>query len=164
MVDKGEVVAPLYLLIKDHKGWSYSEENQAPPSRPVCSGNSGYNRHLSEVVSLVLEPLGHAVGGCDVDSTGDLLAEIDKLNADLRNKEWSNPPASQYPVRAENVTKPLTRPSEDHPRTFGEAFKSFGAELKAKRIATLRKLTQRNSVAPNLKARLWALRIMDELR
>ena len=56
MTDRGEVVAPLYLLIKDHKGWSY-EEGTPPPSRPVCSGNRGYNRHISEILSLILEPL-----------------------------------------------------------------------------------------------------------
>jgi len=40
MTDKGEVVAPLYLLVKDHKGWSVSD-GSPPPSRPVCSGNVG---------------------------------------------------------------------------------------------------------------------------
>ena len=29
MSDKGDVVAPLYLLIKDHKGWK--EEDGCPP-------------------------------------------------------------------------------------------------------------------------------------
>ena len=29
MTDRGEVVAPLYLLVKDHKGWSY--ESGTPP-------------------------------------------------------------------------------------------------------------------------------------
>ena len=48
MTDKGEVVAPLYLLIKDHKGWSF-EDGTPPPSRPVCSGNQGFNRHLSDI-------------------------------------------------------------------------------------------------------------------
>ena len=35
MNDKGEVVAPLYLLIKDHKGWS--EEGNCPPPPAPCA-------------------------------------------------------------------------------------------------------------------------------
>ena len=38
MTDRGEVVAPLYLLVKDHKGWSYKDVTP-PPSRLVCCGN-----------------------------------------------------------------------------------------------------------------------------
>ena len=85
MTDKGEVVAPLYLLIKDHKGWSY-EEGSPPPSRPACSGIKGFNRHISEILSLVLEPLGHAMGGEDIDSTGGLLAKIGSLNEALLDR------------------------------------------------------------------------------
>ena len=31
MTDRGEVVAPLYLLVKDHKGWSYEDGVPPPP-------------------------------------------------------------------------------------------------------------------------------------
>ena len=86
MTDRGEVVAPLYLLIKDHKGWSF-ENGTAPPSRPVCSGNQGFNRHLSEILSMILEPVGHAVGGSDIDSTGGLLEKIDALNDRLNSND-----------------------------------------------------------------------------
>ena len=85
MTDRGEVVAPLYLLIKDHKGWSF-EDGTPPPSRPVCSGNQGFNRHLSEVLSMVLEPVGHALGGPDIDSTGGLLNRINEVNSALNHK------------------------------------------------------------------------------
>ena len=49
-------VAPLYLLFKDHKGWSL-ETGTAPPSRPVVSAGSGQNDHLSEIISNILEPV-----------------------------------------------------------------------------------------------------------
>ena len=88
MTDRGEVVSPLYLLIKDHKNWSY-ETGTPPPSRPICSGNMGYNRHISEIVSSILEPLGHAAGGSDIDSTGGLLDRIKDLNMELKEKNWS---------------------------------------------------------------------------
>ena len=53
MTENSESVAPLYLLIKDQKGWT-EDSNAPPPSRPVCSGNRGFNKHLSELVSLIL--------------------------------------------------------------------------------------------------------------
>ena len=79
MMDHSESIAPLYLLIKDHKGWT-ENSGEAPPSRPVCSGNSGMNKHLSEIVSHVLEPLAHSIDGADIESTGELLHEIRELN------------------------------------------------------------------------------------
>ena len=33
---------------------------------------------------MVREPLGHALGGMDIDSTGGLLSRIDELNEKLR--------------------------------------------------------------------------------
>ena len=39
----------------------------------------------------------------------------------------------------------------------------FSIDLKKKRIQTLRSLKNRNSVIPNIKAKLWASRILDEL-
>ena len=82
MQDWSESVAPLYLLIKDHKGWS-EETGTPPPSRPVCSGNRGFNKHLSELVSLILEPLSHAMEGGDVNSTG---AFLDQVKSSMREK------------------------------------------------------------------------------
>ena len=49
MTDKGEVVSPLYLLIKDHKQWR-PEDGTPSPSRPICSGKAGFNRHISEIL------------------------------------------------------------------------------------------------------------------
>ena len=60
MLDGSESVAPLYLLIKDHKGWLESS-NTPPPSRPVCSRIRGFNKHLSELVSPILEPITHLI-------------------------------------------------------------------------------------------------------
>ena len=83
MTDRGEVVAPLRLLIKDHKGWSQGKESGPPPSRPVCSGNKGFNRHLSEILSMILESIGHSIGGNEIDSTGELLCKVGELNSQL---------------------------------------------------------------------------------
>ena len=54
---------------------------------PVCSGNQGINRHLSEILSMILEPVGHVIGRSDIDSTSGLLAKIETLNKDLSEME-----------------------------------------------------------------------------
>ena len=62
-------VAPLYLLFKDHKGWTL-ETGKPPPSRPVVSAGSGQNDHLSEIISHILEPvIKMRPGGMEVTST-----------------------------------------------------------------------------------------------
>ena len=66
----------MHLLIKDHKNWS-KDSGTPPPSRPVISGNSGLNRHLSEMISLVIEPVANEAEGFEVDSTNEMLAKID---------------------------------------------------------------------------------------
>ena len=73
-------VAPLYLLFKDHKGWTL-ETGKAPPSRPVVSAGSCQNDHLSEIILNVLEPIVKKwKGGMELESTGDMLAKINEIN------------------------------------------------------------------------------------
>ena len=73
-------VAPMYLLFKDHKGWSL-ETGTPPPSRPVVSAGSGQNDHMSEIISNLLEPVVKTwAGGMEKESTGDVLALIDEIN------------------------------------------------------------------------------------
>ena len=73
-------VAPLYLLFKDHKGWTL-DTGKPPPSRPVVSAGSGQNDHLSEIVSHILEPIVKMrPGGMEVTSTGDFISRINGIN------------------------------------------------------------------------------------
>ena len=152
-------MSPLYLLIKDHKGWSH-EDGTPPPSRPICSVNIGYNRHLSEIVSLILEPLGHAAGGSDIDSTGGLLAKIKDLNIELKDKKWTESCTSDRDVEEEDILEKELE--EDHKNekkkesysSFGSAWKSFSDDMKLMRAKRLRNLKMRNTCAPNIKARL----------
>ena len=77
--DKGEQVCQMTLLIKDHKKWQ--EDSGKPiPSRPVVSGNSGLNCHLSELISLVIEPISFEHNGNEIDSTDDLIAKLNIIN------------------------------------------------------------------------------------
>ena len=73
-------VAPLYLLFKDHKGWTL-ETGKPPPSRPVVSAGSGQNDHLAEIISHILEPvIKMRPGGMEVTSTGDFISRVDTIN------------------------------------------------------------------------------------
>ena len=42
------------------------------------------NKHLSEIISMALEPIAHAADGSDIDSTGELLEKICNLNKKRR--------------------------------------------------------------------------------
>ena len=66
--DLGAQVAPLRLLLKDHKSWSKSSDKPIP-SRPVVNGRAGYNNHLSEILSLILGPISREANGCEINST-----------------------------------------------------------------------------------------------
>ena len=73
-------IAPLYLLFKDHKGWSF-DMGTPPPSRPVCSAGAGQDDHLSEIISHILEPIVKMrPGGLEVNSTVDFISIIDDIN------------------------------------------------------------------------------------
>ena len=154
MTDNSEVVAPLYLLVKDHKGWR-QEDGVPPPSRPVCSGNRGLNRHLSEMLSNILEPVGHAVGGCDIDSTGGLLSEIEKLNEKLAQCNLDDTPAR-------TLNNGLDVSGAGAAERDGENTKKNN-ELKEIRIKRLREMKARGSILPNMKSKLWASRLQDEI-
>ena len=73
-------VAPLYLLFKDHKGWTL-ETGTPPPSRPVVSAGSGQNDHLLEIISHILEPIVKMRPNVmEVTSTGDFVSRNDGIN------------------------------------------------------------------------------------
>ena len=66
----------MYLLFKDHKLWTV-EMGGAPPTRPVCSAGSGQNDHMSENVSLLLEPVANTKEtGMEVTSTPNMVSVI----------------------------------------------------------------------------------------
>ena len=89
-LDQGAQAAPLRLLIKDHKAYDPSS-SLARPSRPVVNGKSGYNCHLSEILSLILGPVAKEATGSEINSTGDLLAEINLLNQKLSSPPTPDP-------------------------------------------------------------------------
>ena len=152
MVDRGEIVAPLYLLIKDHKGWLVDSKTP-PPSRPVCSGNQGFNRHLSEILSMVLEPLCHSIPGNDIDSTAGLLEKVEALNKDLKfeTQTIDNMESDDFTSNVVHDAKIKKNSS------FG-----FCSKMRKMRVDNLRSLKSNKSPLPNFRAKLWAMRLMNE--
>ena len=82
--DLGAQAAPLRLLLKDHKTWDKNSGNVIP-SRPVVNGKSGYNSHLSEILSLIVGPIAKEAQGSEINSTGDLLSKVKSVNELLSN-------------------------------------------------------------------------------
>ena len=157
MVDNTEIVAPLYLLVKDHKGWS-EETGKPPPSRPVCEGNVGITRHLSEAVSMILEPLAHAMCGADVDSTGDFLSKVDKFNNGSIQEADKGCPDDQAEA---DVAQP-----NDSSTSFKFVCEPPDKDVKGhkrRRIEVLRNLRNRGSGIPNIQAKLQATRLLDDV-
>jgi hypothetical protein len=87
MITQSETVSNMYVLYKDHKGWHLGLGTD-PPSRPIASGNSGQNVHMSELTSEIVESVVTAyIGGVEIISTEDMLAKWDKLNE--KNEGWT---------------------------------------------------------------------------
>ena len=76
-----------YLLYKDHKGWT-GDMGGPPPSRGIAGASSGQNNPLSEIVSLVVEPLVSAMKhGFEKISSADALNTIKKLNERISSEK-----------------------------------------------------------------------------
>ena len=89
VLDKGEQVCNMVLLVKDHKNWKPGSDSP-PPSRPVVSGNTGLNCHLSEMLSLILEPITSQANGHEVDSTLEMLSKVEGLNEKFLSSSIEN--------------------------------------------------------------------------
>ena len=80
-------IAPLYLLYKDHKGWTVVTGGP-PPTRPVASAGGGQNDNMSETVNLILEPVANTcTGGMETKSTPGFVSKIVKMNEKARELE-----------------------------------------------------------------------------
>ena len=87
MINQSEMISNMYCLYKDHKGWHWGLGTD-PPSRPIASGNTGQNVHMSELTSELIESVVTAYkGGVEIISTEDMLAKWDDLNR--ANANWT---------------------------------------------------------------------------
>ena len=72
IIETSYQIPEMSLLVKDHKAWC--EDDKKPvPSRPVLSGNSCLNTHLSELVSEILEPISTRITSAEITSTEEDL-------------------------------------------------------------------------------------------
>ena len=78
MINHSEEVAPLDFLIKDHKK---VKPGELPKTRPVVGGNQAMGRHLSEILSEIVEALATLIDdSSEVISTEDMIAHIEEYN------------------------------------------------------------------------------------
>ena len=153
-----------------------------PPSRPVVSGNTGLNCHLSELISHIIDPIAFEQDGSEVDSTDDLLYRIGKMNERIKNGEVDSVPQlnDKATVNTENIEKEVTiddantgqseRFKTGDIRNFGvcgKKTKDFDSDSNKQRlrdsIDRLRNSRQKGSLLPNLKDRLKASKMIDVL-
>ena len=129
-INHGLAVCPMYVMFKDHKGWTGHMGGPAP-SRPIASSSSGNNMHFSELMSEILEPVAAEWnGGMEVISGSHFMSKIDKMNEKTR-QEWrrkgedkdnKSPCGAQQPQpHAEVTTREIgeTEGAEQIPPTAG---------------------------------------------
>ena len=68
---------PMYALRKDHK---ICDNQEGPPTRPVCGATTAYNGKLSHLISMILKEVKKEDNNA-CESTEDLLAAIEETNS-----------------------------------------------------------------------------------
>ena len=77
------------ILVKDHKQWQYGDKKPVP-SRPIVSGNSTINTHLSELISEITEPVAAESEGMEVQLSEEALSKINEYNKNLSSGTITN--------------------------------------------------------------------------
>ena len=85
-INESEEVAPMYLVVKDHK---YTPPGELPKTRPIVTGCQSMARHLAGFLSDIVE----ALADCMVDpleaiSTEDMLAVVEEYNMKVLSGHW----------------------------------------------------------------------------
>ena len=156
-----------------------------PPSRPVVAGNCGLNSHLSELISLVLEPITLEADGCEINSTSEMLSRLDNINVKLsenkvslnsnfeaspnvkvhvdKSQVESKVSAVESTSQSSNISK--SKVSKGDIRSFGKlgvktSYKPKNKEIEL-RIKSLKQSS--NNLLPNLSDRMKAGLLLDVL-
>ena len=67
------------ILVKDHKSWDKTSGDPVP-SRPIVSGSTTINTHLSELLSEFIEPIALEAESAEIESSEEALHLIDSIN------------------------------------------------------------------------------------
>ena len=79
-INHSESVAPMYLVVKDHKLVPIC---QLPKTRPIVSGCRSMGVHLADTLADIVEALATAKGGMENISSEDFLAVLNEYNESL---------------------------------------------------------------------------------
>ena len=81
LLNHGLSICPMTILVKDHKSWVVDIK-----SRPVMNGKVGMNTHMSEFLSLILEPLANEdKRNMEVNASDGLIVDIEGVN-----RKWTS--------------------------------------------------------------------------
>ena len=124
-------------------------------------------------MSLVLEIVGHSLGGYDIESTNELLMKVEILNekladvyedtgtmksvTDLEEKKDVNTEA-QHNKSVVVGNNALPKKSKNKKSCTG-----FDVDMKEMHIKNLRQMKVRGTKVQNIKSKLCALRLQDEI-
>ena len=95
------------------------------------------------------------------------MAKVNELNSALRKKDWSEIKKTETvhcSDKEEQEKNKIQKQKKKKAKSFSAALQHFSGELKLKRVSRLRSMKLRKSCAPNIKAKLWALRLIDEVK
>ena len=84
LINHDRNVAPLYIMIKDHKP---VKVGFLPATRAVVSDNKGMGCHFSGVISDIVEPIAYNTARTfESISTEDCIARQEEYNTDLKSR------------------------------------------------------------------------------
>ena len=134
----------------------YDETDPVPPSRPIIAGNIGINRCLSEIVSLIIEPVTLNMGGCAIESTSDMLGKITELNkSGVIEMLHNNEPELEEVFESRNK-------EEDNVKVLATASELLKLSI-MNRLEKLRTASEENSYVPDMRRRLIGVGLIDRL-
>ena len=178
MTDKGEQTCMMSLLFMDHKSLTFGSKEPVP-NRPVISGNSGLNCHLSKFFSQVVDLIAHKHDGEEVDSTDDMISKIGGLNSCIRSRNLGrkHEVVSQVEKIFENNETLANKDHSDRQKFNKDDIRNFGkigvktsdstrTLNKARLYESLKALKnarKKGSVAPCMSDRMNAGVVLDKI-
>ena len=87
-INESEEVAPMYLVVKDHK---ITVPGTLPKTRPIISGCKSMTKHLAGILSDIIEALAYCMRDPLEDiSTEDMLAVVEDYNLKVLAGHWQD--------------------------------------------------------------------------
>ena len=114
MTTKGGVIPDLFGLRKDHKVVPLGQEEEGPPTRPVCGASSSINGPLSHLLNDILNKLADCMDEqtkTECRSTEEMIAGLEEVNRQVNSQRltvWSSDVKALYPsLRVDEVAETI---------------------------------------------------------